>query len=203
MAQVTNTLPTRPRPDLFPASCCPLRETTPALTSHILLTQPTLPRLLEGDLPPTHCESLGQPLPHPMADFPTLGPPLPAPSATHSPACLLYSPYATSTWHVPEHTNSSPHTGHIAAAEGHIHVASRVCSCRSFCQGHLLHRTQRNHTHSVKPKSGITSSEKPSRTSPAESPVPALLPWHLGEGPKATPQPLCPRPTQLLLIKSF
>ena len=69
--------------------------------------------------------------------------------------------------------------------------------------GHLLHRTWRNHTDPVKPKSGITSSEKPSRTSPAESPVPALLAWYLGEGPKAAPQPLCPRPTHLLLIKSF
>ena len=39
-----------PRPISPP--CCPLRETTPALTSHILLTQPTLPRFLEGDLPP-------------------------------------------------------------------------------------------------------------------------------------------------------
>ena len=108
---------------------------------------------------------------------------------THQPACFIH-PHATSTWHDPEHTSSSPHTGHIAAAEGHIHVASRVCSCRSFCQGHLLHRTWRNHTHPVKPKSGITSFEKPSRISPAESPVPALLPWYLGEGPKATPQPL-------------
>ena len=42
--------------------------------------------------------------------------------------------HTTSTWYVPEHTSSSPHTGHTAAAEGHVHVASRVCSCRSFCQ---------------------------------------------------------------------
>ena len=113
---------------------------------------------------------------------------------TSLPALFTLMPPTRGT--VPEHTSSSPHTGHIAAAEGHIHVASRICSCRSFCQGHLLHRTWRNPTHPVKPKSGITSFEKPSRTSPAESPVPALLPWYLGEGTKATPQPLssCPPP---------
>ena len=130
MAQVTNILRTGPGPDLFPPSCCPLRETTPALTSQVLLTQPTLSRLLERDLPATHRESLGQKLPHPRLSFHPLSPPPP----THSPACLHYSPHTTSTWYVPEHTSSSPHTGHTAAAEGHVHVASRVCSCRSFCQ---------------------------------------------------------------------
>ena len=75
-----------PRP--ISPSCCPLRETTPALTSNVLLTQPTLPWLLEGDLPPTHHEPLGQPLLHPLAVVP---PPQPSPP-THSQACLLYSP---------------------------------------------------------------------------------------------------------------
>ena len=182
--------PTRPCPELFPPSCCPSRETSPALTSHILLTQPpclsslkeTCHQHIESPLA-NHCPSHGR-----------LSTPSAPPPPTHQPVCFIH-PHANSTYTVPERTSSLPHTGHTAAAEGHIHVASRASSCRSFCQGHLLHQTWRNYTHPVKPKSGITSSEKPSRTSPAESPVPALLPWYLGEGPKATPQPLCPFPT--------
>ena len=95
MAHVTNTLPTRPCPDILPPSCCPLRETTPAPTSHVLLTEPTLPRLLEGDLPPTHHEPLGNQSPTPWPSFHPLSPPH---SPTHQPACFTH-PHATSKWH--------------------------------------------------------------------------------------------------------
>ena len=121
-----------------------------------------------------------------------------SPLATHPP-----SPWPSSHPLSPLHPNTvvslpalftfaPPAHGHTAAAEGYAHVATRICSCRSNCQGHPLQPIWRNHTHPAEPKSPITSSEKPSRASPAESP--AVLLWYLGEGPKATPQPLCPYP---------
>ena len=48
---------------------------------------------------------------------------------------------------------------------------------------------------SAKPKSGITSWEKPSETSPVDSLFAVLLPWYLEEGPKVIPQQLCLSPT--------
>ena len=78
-----------------------------------------------------------------------------------------------------------------SAVEGHIHVASRSGSHRFFCQGHLLHPTGRNL--SAKPESGITSSEKPSVTSPAEPTVSCSAPIVPGRGasrhPSATLSP--------------
>ena len=51
--------------------------------------------------------------------------------------------------------------------------------------------SQRAHKDRV-PNAKATSSEKPSRASPKSPLSPAMLPWYLGKGPKATPQPLCP-----------
>ena len=103
-----------PRPISPP--CCPLRETTPALTSHILLTQPTLPRFLEGDLPPTHRETLGQPLPNAMAIFPPLSPLHPP---THQPACFIH-PHATSKWHsCRTHQLLTPHWSYCCCLASH------------------------------------------------------------------------------------
>ena len=126
--------PTRPYPELFPPSCCPFREISPALTSHILLTQPpclcslkeTCHQHIESPLA-NHCPT------HGSLSTPSALPPHPP---AHQPACFIHT---HATIRGTKHTSSSPHTGHTAAAEGHITVASRACSCRSFCQGHLLH----------------------------------------------------------------
>ena len=67
-----------------------------------------------------------------------------------------------------------------SAVEGHAHVASRICSHKFFCQGHLLHPTGTNLP--AKPESGITSSEKPSVTSPAEPTVCCSMPIVPGRG---------------------
>lgn len=143
----------------------PHRETSPALAFQVLLGSAHLASgSLKEDLPPTDCEALGKSLPPHHGLLPRSLCPLHPPTLASLPALSTFTPPALDT--VPGRTRCSLHTGYMAAAVCHAHTGSRHLLTQELPSGTPPPTNLKNHAHLPKPKSGITSSEKPSRTLP-------------------------------------
>lgn len=113
-----------------------LRETSPVLTSRSFWAWSTLSQASRCHLPPTDCETLGQLLP-PLCEL--------LPGSFHHttpltslPALFIFAPESGTVSQVT--FSCSLNTGHTAApCKGATTMwVLGICSCSSFCQGHLL-----------------------------------------------------------------